>query len=104
LPRLNKNWSRQRKTLAETAGTLRPDPGVQESDRGQPDVAHPRSFSACTTKNESLHRLGVALIKQYEEKSCLGSVLQREPLTQLKSVDVENMVDEFIAKSSIRSW
>ena len=85
------------KTLAETAGILRQ---TQES-KSQIEASltlRTQEFSACSTKNESLHRLGVALIKQYEEKSCLGSVLQREPLTQLKSVDIENMVEEYREK------
>lgn len=83
--------------LAETAETLRL---IQET-KNQLDAnlsTRNQELSACTTKNESLHRLGVELIKQYQEKSCLSSVLQKEPLTQLKSAEVENMVDEYREK------
>jgi septal ring factor EnvC (AmiA/AmiB activator) len=57
-----------------------------------------QDLSTCTTKNESLHRVGVELIKKYQEKSCLSSVLQNEPLTQLKSAEAENMLDEYREK------
>lgn len=57
-----------------------------------------QSLAECVKKNESLHRLGVTLLTQYEEKSCFGSGMQREMLTQLKRVGVENMVDEYREK------
>ena len=56
---------------------------------------HLQELSACTAKNESLHRVGTELIKQYEEKSCLTTILQKEPLTQLKSAEAENMLEEY---------
>lgn len=83
--------------LVETAETLRQ---TQES-RSKLEAslsARTQEYSACTTKNESLYRVGVALIKQYEEKGCLSSLLQKEPLTQLKSVEAENMLEEYREK------
>ena len=53
------------------------------------------SLSECVTKNTSLHGLGVTLLRQYEEKTCFGNGMQRELLTQIKRVGVENMVDEY---------
>lgn len=57
-----------------------------------------QEYSTCTAKNESLHRLGVDLLKQYQNKSCFASMMQNEPLTQLKSVGIENQVEEYREK------
>ena len=83
--------------LSETAETLR----LTQEARGQLETSlseRTQEFSACTTKNESLHRVGVDLIKQYQEKGCLSSLLQKEPLTQLKSAEAENMIEEYREK------
>lgn len=53
------------------------------------------SLAECVTKNASLHNMGVTLLRQYEEKSCFSSGMQRELLTQIKRVGVENMVDDY---------
>ena len=53
------------------------------------------ALSECVAKNASLHGLGVTLLRQYEEKTCFGNGMQRELLTQIKRVGVENMVDEY---------
>lgn len=80
--------------LAETAATL-----LQTQDaKNQLEASlstRTQEFAVCATKNESLHRLGVDLIRQYEEKSCLSSLLQKEPLTQLKSAAIENRLEEY---------
>jgi len=85
------------KILADTAGVLR----QTQISKNQLDASltqRTQEFSACTTKNESLHRMGAVLLKKYQEKSCLTSVLEKEPLTQLKGVDAENMVEEYREK------
>jgi len=56
-----------------------------------------QELTTCGTKNESLHRLGVAAFKLYEEKSC-GLGAQADVLTRLKQVGAENMVDEYREK------
>ena len=83
--------------LTENAETLR----LTQEFRDQLETSlseRTQEFSACTTKNESLHRVGVDLIKQYQEKGCLSSLLQKEPLTQLKSAEAENMIEEYREK------
>jgi hypothetical protein len=49
----------------------------------------------CTLRNQSLFKTGVSLLKSYEEKSCLSSVLEKEPLTKLKRVGLENRLEEY---------
>lgn len=83
--------------LTETEETLR----VTLDTKSQLETGlseRTQELSSCTTKNESLHRVGVELIKQYQQKSCLNGILQSEPLTQLKSAEAENMLDEYREK------
>jgi hypothetical protein len=54
-----------------------------------------QEFTACSSKNDSLYKLGVAMGKQCEEKSILGGLLTKEPLTQLKRVEEENALEEY---------
>ena len=53
------------------------------------------SISQCTLRNQSLFKTGVTLLKKYEEKSCLSSVLEKDPLTKLKQASLENWLEEY---------
>ncbi|NBO41913.1 MAG: hypothetical protein EBU92_10405 [Betaproteobacteria bacterium] len=53
------------------------------------------SITQCTLRNQSLFKTGVTLIKKYEEKSCLSSVLEKDPLTKLKQASLENWLEEY---------
>ena len=53
------------------------------------------TVAQCTLRNQSLFKTGVTLLKKYEEKSCLSSVLEKEPLTKLKQVGFENRLEEY---------
>jgi chromosome segregation ATPase len=53
------------------------------------------TVTQCTLRNQSLFKTGVTLLKKYEEKSCLNSVLEKEPLTKLKQVGAENRLEEY---------
>ena len=37
----------------------------------------------------------MTLLKKYEEKSCLSSVLEKDPLTKLKQASLENWLEEY---------
>jgi len=50
---------------------------------------------ACEKNNESLYTISMELIEKYENKGMFTSLLQREPLTKLKRVQIENMLDEY---------
>jgi chromosome segregation ATPase len=49
-----------------------------------------QSLTACEAKNEKLHTQGVELLDRYEQKGCFDRLLQGEPLTGLKQVEIEN--------------
>lgn len=80
--------------LAEAGAALRlSEQGIRQRDSELATRA--TALSECAARNASLHRVGVDLLKQYEQKSCVGTGLQRELLTQIKRVGVENMLDEY---------
>lgn len=53
-----------------------------------------QSLSACEAKNVRLHALGLELLDRYEGKGCGEAMLQAEPFTQLKRVEIENYVED----------
>lgn len=58
-------------------------------------VQRGQEFSACMDKNENLYQLSVGLAKQYQERTSTGGLLRAEPITQLKRVELENMLEEY---------
>jgi chromosome segregation ATPase len=53
------------------------------------------SLEQCITNNLALYQTGIEVLDQYEEKGCFTSARQRGPFTQLKRVEIENLVDEY---------
>lgn len=82
------------KALAETSASLKRTQGQLADAQAQ----HQQERALYTAKNESLHRAGVELIGLYRQKDWMSSLLQKEPLTGLKAVDAENMLDEYREK------
>lgn len=52
-----------------------------------------RRLQVCREQNGRLASLGLELIASYQQKSCKDAVLQREPFTGLKKVEMENLVE-----------
>jgi chromosome segregation ATPase len=50
---------------------------------------------ACTKKNLELYRANLDLLDRYKSKGVWASLLQREPVTGLKRVEIENMIEEY---------
>ena len=53
-----------------------------------------QSIASCEEHNAKLHAQGVALLEKYQSKSCFETVLQGEPFTGLKQVEIENFVED----------
>ncbi|MBI3545025.1 MAG: hypothetical protein HY081_00300 [Gammaproteobacteria bacterium] len=49
----------------------------------------------CEVNNVKLVQINRELVDRYEKKSAVDALLQREPLTQLKRVEFENIVQEY---------
>lgn len=51
-------------------------------------------IEACGKKNGELYQAALDMIEKYENKGVWEALLQQEPVTQLKRVEIENIVDE----------
>ena len=51
-------------------------------------------LESCSKKNQELYQVSVDLMKQYEDKSVWDALMQKEPVTQLKRVEIETMLEE----------
>lgn len=80
--------------LQQTAQKLR----QTESDKNQlQDTVNGQAelIQSCGSKNAELVQINREVLGRYRKKGCFDALLQREPLTQLKRVEVENLVQEY---------
>ena len=55
-------------------------------------------FDRCMTKNAKLCLIANELIKKYQNKGIIGTLMQKEPFTQLKKVEIEKFMQEYKEK------
>lgn len=63
-----------------------------------------KELSACTADNKKLGALSKELLGRYADKGMWDAMLVREPLTQIKRVELENLVQQYddrITESSV---
>jgi chromosome segregation ATPase len=58
-------------------------------------VQRDREIGACEAKNLRLYEYSVDLLGRYEGKGILEVIRQKEPLTGLKAVEIENLLEEY---------
>lgn len=63
---------------------------LQETVDGQAQL-----IVSCEEKNAKMVQINRELLVHYEKKGPLDAMLQREPLTQLKRVEIENIAQEY---------
>lgn len=86
--------------LAETEaelGLVKEQQRTTEAERKRLDALAARqkqSIAGCEAKNEKLHAQGVELLDRYQRKGCFDTVLQVDPFTGLKQVEIENFVED----------
>lgn len=49
----------------------------------------------CETNNTELYRIGRELVDWYSDKGALNAILEAEPFTRLKSVEMENLLENY---------
>ncbi len=54
-----------------------------------------QALDSTRADNAKLVNIGEELMKQYEQKGVWTSLLQKEPLTQLKRVEIENLMEKY---------
>lgn len=52
-------------------------------------------FNTCMKKNVALYDSHRDILRQYEKKGVFASLLQREPLTGIKQVEIENLIEDY---------
>ncbi len=63
-----------------------------------------QALVACMTHNRKLGALSTELLGRYADKGVMDAMMEREPLTQIKRVELENLVQQYgdsITESSI---
>lgn len=63
-------------------------------------VQQASEINACERKNSQLYTFNTQLLEAYKNKSLWDILLQKEPFTQIKRVEVENIVQEYREKIS----
>lgn len=98
LTRAETDRENQEKKLKQTTQTL---------NEKEKELAQLRAkYNQCAEHNARLYSIGEELIDRYQRKSVMGSLLEREPFTQIKKVELENLVQDYkdkIDRQVIRS-
>jgi chromosome segregation ATPase len=58
-------------------------------------TARQEEIRQCTRKNLELYQANLDLLDRYESKGVWDAMMQREPVTGLKRVEVENRIEEY---------
>lgn len=53
-----------------------------------------QQLAVAIERNKEMHKVSGEVLSLYEKKSCFDSAFQREPLTGLKRVEIENAVED----------
>jgi len=76
-----------------------------EIKRYEAEVARQtRQVEMCEGKNSQLYQINVELMDKYQSKGVFGALLQAEPFTQMKSVEVENLLQEYRDKLDMEKF
>lgn len=54
-----------------------------------------RQQATCRADNRKLYELNVEILDQYRKKGVADALLQREPLTGIKSVEIQNIIQKY---------
>lgn len=68
---------------------------AEDSRLGGALAVQEKATSACEAKNAELYRYGQEMSARYENKDAIDALLQAEPFTGLKRVEVENLLEEY---------
>ena len=71
----------------ETATTL------QQTERERGELQ--QQLDVCTQRNVALYGVGMEVLDRYESKGFWSVMKQKEPFTQLKRVEIENLAEDY---------
>ena len=67
----------------------------ESAERANEIVRLEHTLNTCAGHNVTLSELGYELISLYENKTAFDRLGQLEPITQIKRVEIENLVDDY---------
>ena len=98
LERLKLMKSRMDELIAKFRETVANLTAVEEESglRAQEISRLERELKSCATNNVALSKIGYEVLSKYENKGFFDRAGQVEPFTQIRKVQIENMVDEYV--------
>jgi chromosome segregation ATPase len=78
----------------KTVGVLR-EVEAERNTLSEMAADYQKRVTVCETNNETLYRNTLELIDRYDEKGILDTLRQREPVTGLGRVRLENLMEEY---------
>ena len=67
----------------------------REKELKQLTVDSQRKYDQCADHNARLYVIAQELIRKYESKGVVGSLLEKEPITQIKKVELEKLKQDY---------
>lgn len=86
-----------RSQLQETSQTLN-QTQTEKQQLEDTRVAQAKQIEICSANNAKLVQVNSELLEHYNRKGVWDSMVQREPFTGLKQVEIENLMEEYRAK------
>lgn len=78
----------------ETAATLREVESERATVKSQLE-ARDRELKVCIDRNLALYRINDEVLDRFEDQGFWSSLAKSEPFTQLKRVEIENLVEDY---------
>ena len=91
---LEKQFGENQLSLRDTRQSLQQETS-QKQRLEQSLGVRDKELGSCETKNKKLYQYQVELINRAQNRGSLDSLLEREPLTQLRRVEIENLLEEY---------
>ena len=82
------------KQFRETIENLRKTE-LERNDLKTTLAAREAVLGTCVTNNDKLLATGNEILDRYEAKGCFSAAREKEPFTQVKRVQLQNLVDEY---------
>ena len=94
ITQLEKQFSESQLSLRDTRQSLQQETSQKqrlEQNLGTRD----KELGVCETKNKKLYQYQVELLNRAQQRGSLDALLENEPITQMKRIEIENLMEEY---------